>query len=227
MPPRRTRLQKCLDLLADHQGPLTGGPPADPWAAILWENVVYLTDEARRDDAFAALTRATKLQPERLLAATDAELLPISGKGKMAQDQAQKLRDCARLFLEVGDPRQLVTLPEAKAMARLQEFPGIGEPGAERLRLFAGQGAALALESNGLRTLQRLGYGEDLGDYRRSYRASQAAAAEELDDDGKARVDAYLRLRRHGQQQCRKKPLCDSCPLQNHCDARRGDGMNH
>ncbi|MBK8098424.1 MAG: hypothetical protein IPK26_15045 [Planctomycetes bacterium] len=227
MPPRRTRLQKCLELLVEHQGPLTGGPPRDPWAAILWENVVYLTDEQRRDEAFLALERATSLRPDRLLEATDDALLGICGKGKMAASQVQKLRDCARLFLEIGDPRTLVTLPESRAMTALQEFPGIGRPGAERLLLFAGHGTALALESNGLRTLQRLGYGDDLGDYGKSYRATQGAAAEELDADGKARIDAYLRLRRHGQQQCRKKPVCDSCPLQKHCDARRGDGMNH
>lgn len=224
---RRTRLQKCLELLADHQGPLIGGPPRDPWAAILWDNVVAVPDEARRDEAFAALERATGLVADRVSTATDAALLAICGKGRLAAAQVPKLRDCARLFRELGDPRGLVRLPAAKAVAALQQFPGIDQPAAERLLLFAGQGTALALDAHGLRTLQRLGYGDGEADPATGYRTTQAAAVEELDDDDAVRIDAYRRLRRHGLQQCRKKPVCDSCPIHNHCDARRGDGMNH
>ena len=45
--PRRSTLQKILKRLAETQGAIHDGPPRDPWHAILWENVVYLTDETK------------------------------------------------------------------------------------------------------------------------------------------------------------------------------------
>lgn len=223
---RATRLQKILTRLADVQGEIEDGPPRDPWHAILWENVVYLTDEARRQKAFAQLQKATALEAAMIADAPDELLLPICGQGKMAAQQVQKLRECAALFTSVGDPRDLVTLPDKAANKSLGAFPGIGLPGCHRLRLFAGEEAPPTFESNGLRTLARLGYGEEHKDYAATYKSVTAAAAEELRDDMEERIDAWLRLRRHGQQTCRRQPLCDACPVANLCPTQRGDDMH-
>jgi hypothetical protein len=42
--------------------------------------------------------------------------------------------------------------PQADAIRALKKFPAIGEPGAEKILLFAGKAPILALESNGLRS---------------------------------------------------------------------------
>ncbi|HEX6810087.1 MAG TPA: hypothetical protein VF384_00565 [Planctomycetota bacterium] len=221
--PRPRRLQKILTQLAEEQGAIDDGPPRDPWHAILWENVVYLTDEARRRKAFAQLRSATGLDAAIIAAAPDEVLLPICGKGKLAGQQVAKLRECAELFASTGDPRELVKLPEAKARKGLCAFPGIGLPGFHRLRLFARVEPCATFESNGVRSLARLHFGEEQKDYAATYRAVTAVAAEELTEDVDVRIDAWLRLRRHGQQTCRRQPLCDACPVANHCAARRGD----
>jgi endonuclease-3 len=49
--------------------------------------------------------------------------------------------------------------PKAKKL--LMRFPMIGEPGAEKILLFCGALAVLALESNGLRVLVRVGVAEE------------------------------------------------------------------
>ena len=221
--PRHSRLQKILTSLAETQGGIGDGPPRDPWQAILWENVVYLTDEARRQKAFAELRKATGLEAALIAAAPDEVLLPICGKGKMAAQQLLKLRECAELFASVGDPRDLVKLPEARARKGLRTFPGVGLPGFHRLRLFAGAEPLATFESNGLRALARLGFGEEQKDYASTYRVVTAAAAAELPEDAEVRIDAWQRLRRHGQQTCRRQPLCDACPVSNLCASRRGD----
>jgi adenine-specific DNA glycosylase len=43
----------------------------------------------------------------------------------------------------------------------LQLFPSIGKPGAEKIPLFTKTAPVVALESNGLRVLVRLGYGRE------------------------------------------------------------------
>jgi endonuclease-3 related protein len=221
--PRRSTLQKILTRLAATQGEIDDGPPRDPWHAILWDNVVYLTDEARRQQAFAQLRKATGLEAGIIAAAPDEVLLPICGKGKMAAQQVAKLRECAELFSSAGNPRSLVKLPEAEARKGLCEFPGVGLPGFHRLRLFAGTEPRATFESNGLRALARLGFGEEQKDYAATYRVVTAAVDAELPEDVEVRIDAWQRLRRHGQQTCRRQPMCDGCPVANLCAARRGD----
>ena len=54
---------------------------ASPWAQILWENCCYLADDERRARAFALLEKATRLDPERILAASDAALREVTGHG--------------------------------------------------------------------------------------------------------------------------------------------------
>ncbi|MEZ6038395.1 MAG: hypothetical protein R3F29_13005 [Planctomycetota bacterium] len=45
-----------------------------------------------------------------------------------------------------------------------------GDPGFDKLRAFAGVEAVLAVDSNGLRVLLRLGYGAEAKAYAQSYR---------------------------------------------------------
>ena len=76
----------------------------------------------------------------------------------------------------------------------------------------------LALESNGLRVLLRLGYGTEGKHYAQSYKSAQRAAQEEIEPTCEARTRAYDLLRRHGQSLCKAKaPECDACPLEPVC----------
>ena len=218
MPARPTRLERLLTVLA--RSGEADGPPRDPWNAILWENVAYLCNDAAREAAFAELQRATGLRAERIAAAKDAALLAACEHGKLALQRVAKLRECAALFESVGDPRELVKLPLAAARKTLRHFPGIGAPGAERLILFAGSAPLVALESNGLRALLRLGYGREAGNYAASYRAACAAAEQECASDVEARIALYLLARRLGQTVCRATPKCARCELALQCPSR-------
>jgi endonuclease-3 len=77
----------------------------------------------------------------------------------------------------------------------------------------------LALESNGLRVLLRLGFGEEKKSYSTTHRLVQQAAVEGLDKDYPWLIQAHLLLRRHGQELCRRsEPLCEKCPLARDCE---------
>jgi len=215
-----TRLRRVLDALRA----LYGAPAehlSDPFELILWENVAYLADDAKRAEAFALLRRETGLIPARILAAPKSLLVEVARHGILAGDRAERLREISTIVLETftGDLSAALDGPPRDAAKALRRFPSIGEPGAEKILLFARKVPHLALESNGLRTLLRLGYGTESKSYSASYRSAQAAAAAELPEDFDVRIEAHQLLRRHGQELCRRTaPICERCPVTRICD---------
>jgi endonuclease III len=118
-------------------------------------------------------------------------------------EQAERLRRCAQLAI---------------AGAPWRAYPGIGQPGAERIDLFTGARAVLALDANGLRVLTRLGYGSPVRSYATGYRQAQAAASTRLPAQVAVLQRAHQLLRRHGQAVCRRKdPACSGCALAADC----------
>ncbi|HME00298.1 MAG TPA: hypothetical protein VKM93_23565 [Terriglobia bacterium] len=132
----------------------------------------------------------------------------------------ERLRAIARIALDEfeGDLRKVVKQAPEKAKKALRLFPGIGDPGAEKILLFSRSYPALALESNGLRALVRLGFGEASKNYSTTYRSAQEAAKGQLQEDCRVLIRAHQLLRRHGQELCRRSaPSCEYCPLQGGC----------
>jgi endonuclease-3 len=197
-------------------------PPklSGPWEMILWENVAYLADDDRRQEAFQCLKKRIGTEPTQVLSASDEALLEVTRHGIMAEQFAEKLRKCAQAVLEDfdGDLRPVLMLPLPKAGKALQTFPGIGEPGAEKILVFTRTYPVLALESNGLRVLLRLGFGEEKKSYSTTYRLVQKDAGSGIDTDFSSLIQAHLLLRRHGQELCRRsEPMCEKCPLAPDC----------
>lgn len=200
-------LPDLLDRLATVGGPPGPIPAEDGWELVLRENVAYLADDATRDRCMAALRNSVGLEPAAILAASDQQLGAVVA-GPRPADRIERLRRCAELQV-VGAP--------------WHAYPGIGRPGVERIELFTGARAVLALDSNGLRVLYRLGYGELSRTYDSAYRSAQRAAAAELPADVAVLRRAHQLLRRHGQTICtRTAPGCPGCPLHDQCAAVLG-----
>jgi endonuclease III len=195
-------LAALLDLLEAAAGPADPLPSTDGWELVLAENVAYLVDDDRRRDAMRQLRQLVGIEPEQILAAPDDLLLQVV-TGMRPEARATRLRRCAELAI---------------AGAPWTRFPGIGKPGAERIELFTGTRAVLALDSNALRVLVRLGYGDSGAAYATTYRQAQARASTELAATVPARRRAHQLLRRHGQTICRRvSPACLRCALADHC----------
>ncbi len=217
----RISLPQVVERLEAHFGKQKPPKLDGPWEMILWENVAYLADDDRRQGAFQTLKRRIGTEPAQILSASDEALLEATRHGIMAEQFAEKLRKSASLVLEEfdGDLRAVLKLPVPKARKALQKFSGIGEPGAEKILLFSRTYPLLALESNGLRVLLRLGFGEEKKSYSTTYRLVQKAAGGGHDKDYPWLIEAHLLLRRHGQELCkRSKPECRKCPLAADCE---------
>ena len=217
----RIPLHQIIERLQAHYGKQKPPKLAGPWEMILWENVAYLADDDRRREAMQTLKKQVGTQPGQILSASDEALVEVTRHGILADQFATKLRKCALTALEEfdGDLRPVLKLPIAKAKKALQRFPGIGEPGAEKILLFCQTHPVLALESNGLRVLLRLGFGEEKKSYSTTYRLVQKTVEEGFHRDFPWLIQAHLLLRLHGQELCKRtKPECRKCPLAPDCE---------
>ena len=218
-------LREVVRILADHYGPPSLPPTLDPFELILWENVAYLASPPRRLEAFETLRQTIGTSPASILKAKRGALEAVTSRGILRDTFAAKLRECARIAVDecAGDVGGTIRKAPSRAKRILRSFPGIGEPGAEKILLFAGLGRDLAPESNGLRVLVRLGLVRDEGSYSRTY-ASSRQAADDLPADPRARREAHLLLREHGRTLCKRAlPRCDACPLRTRCSHARGE----
>jgi endonuclease-3 len=198
-------------------------PPSitDPLEIILWENVGYLKDDAHRAAAFEALKKRVGTKPKQLLAADLETLAEICRMGGILPElRAPRLRKIAEITLKHfgGDLRPVLKQPFQEAKKALMLFPCIGEPGAEKILMFSGAAPVLSLDSNALRVLLRMGFGEARKNYSASYRAAQEALAGQLPKKQPQLIEAHQLLRQHGKEICKaSRPLCDSCPLASDC----------
>jgi len=201
----------------------TPDPPSvtEPFEQVLWENVAYLADDAKRARAFAALRQTVGTCPQEILKAKPAQLLAVTRIGGIFPElRAKRLRQCAEIADTLLKGKLNAILGESLAQAKktLRHFPTVGEPGAEKILMFAGLYPVFGIESNGLRVLLRVGFGQEQKSYSASYRAVQSALSGQLADDCKSLIAAHQLLRRHGQELCkRSRPLCTSCPVRDSC----------
>jgi endonuclease III len=197
-------------------------PPAKgPFELILWENACYLLPDKRRAEVFEALCAEVGLQPEKILQAGQAVLLPLAQRGGMRPEtRVFRWREIARIALDQfnGDLDAVLKLPYKEAKKALKQFPNIGDPAAEKILLYSGVTGELPLESNGLRVLTRFGFGREQKSYGATYRSVQEAIASELPGGSRTLAQAHLLLREHGQTLCRRNdPDCGACPVADSC----------
>ena len=217
-----TRLERAIDTLRRVHGVVQSPIATDPFALILWEQVGYLVDDARRRKAFERLETETGLTPEGVLETSKSKLVAIAKTAGTiaANERAERMRTSALLVVEEwsGDLTTLLDLPLADAKRGLKKFPMIGDAGAERILLIARRLRALPLESNGLRVLLRLGYGHEAKSYATTYRSVQTALGSEIREDYRWLWKAHQLLRQHGQRLCKStSPRCVDCPLTSGC----------
>jgi endonuclease III len=221
VPTVRPKLREVVAALESAYGKPAPFPSRDPWELILRENASYLVDDATREKVFLSFKGSVGIAPDAILGAPHARLVEAIHEGGMRPEmRADKLLEASEIARDIGLPRLRTLAKKGGAEARktLKRFPGIGEPGADKLLLVSGSATTLAPDSNGLRVLVRLGFAKEDPSYAKTYRAAAEAVAPELPEDTDWLVSAHQLLRRHGQETCRRtEPRCDVCPLRKTC----------
>ena len=92
------------------------------------------------------------------------------------------------------------------------------DPGADRILLFGGISPVAAIPSNCPHVLVRIQLGRERENYGRTYTEAQGIVTAEVPAKLDARIRAYLLLKCHGQQVCkRNNPKCSVCPVARSC----------
>lgn len=226
------QLSGILDLLEKHYGEQAAVGPSDPYEMIVFVNCGYPATDASCTKGYGPLKAEVGTKPEQILKAPSAKLAKLTQAGGMFPElRAERLKLIARIANENfgGDLKwaleKLMTdekTPAEKRLRRvkgaLKEFPVIGEPGADKILLFSGMMPIAAVPSACPGVPQRILFGEEDKNYGRGYRAAQEAIAAEVPEKFEARQRAYLLLKKHGQEICKRtKPKCEICPISRTC----------
>ena len=186
MKPATVTFSKLVDKLQQHYGcPAPPPPSTDPLELVIWENIAYLASDKRRAEAFATLKQTIGTRPEQILAAKHSALAASGKAGILPDVSAEKLLSIAKIAFEEfdSDLRSVLKTPLPQAKKALKRFPSIGDPGAEKILLFTRSHPVMALDSNGLRVLCRVGFAEEQKGYSATYRLVQDAIHGQLPRD--------------------------------------------
>ena len=212
---------ELLDKLETFYGKQEPCWPADPFEFIVWWHCGYPASDAACNKGWDKLRVEVGIEPPNLLEATPRKLASALTPGGMVPElRALRLKEIAMLVTDAfgGDLRAVLTGPLSEARKTLKKFPGIADPGADRILLFAGIAPIAAVPSNSPHVLVRLLYGRDHDNYGASYHEAQRAIAAEVPETFDARTRAYLLLKHHGQRICKRtNPRCEECPVSSSC----------
>jgi endonuclease III len=219
--PKAGPIAHLLDNLEKFYGPQEPRGPVDPYEFIVWWHCGYPASDTTCTKGWNELKSKVGIEPASLLAASPAKLASALKPGGMVPElRAQRLKEIAMRVQDelAGDVRAALTGPLANARKILKKFPGIADPGADRILLFAGIAPVAAVPSNCPHVLVRVLDGPEDANYGANYREAQRALASEVTETLDARTRAYLLLKQHGQQLCKRThPKCDECPISSHC----------
>ncbi len=206
--------------------------PTDPYLFLVWWHCGYPASDAACSRGWEALNREVGVEPQDLLAASPAKLAQALKPGGMVPElRAMRLKQVAARVKDVfgGDLRSGLVGSLTQVRKELKKFPGVADPGADRILLFAGLAPVAAVPSNCVHVLVRLQRGQERENYGVNYREAQREIEAEISEKFDARIRAYLLLKRHGQDLCKRtKPKCEKCPVSGACaffaGQRRGAG---
>lgn len=210
-----------FDLLEAFHGPQQPRWPCDPYSFLIWWHCGYPASDAVCERGWQALQALTGIEPEQLLACSQARLAAALKAGGMVPElRALRLHQIAERVVKEfgGDLRRALGGEISAARRALKKFPGIADPGVDRILLFGHIAPLAAIPSNCPHVLVRIRAGLERENYGVNYREAQAAVQAAVPADFAAREHAYLLLKVHGQTLCKRTgPKCASCPVRSHC----------
>lgn len=217
----RSFIPDVLDGLEKFYGPQEPSFPTDPYEFLVFWYCGYPASDAACSKGWANLTRDVGIEPEKLLKAKPAKLAAALKAGGMVPElRAERLKELAMRVQDEfgGDLRSALVGPIPQARKTLKRFHSIADPGADRILLFGGLSPIAAIPSNCVHVLDRILHPTENKNYSAAYRDAQLAIAAELPETFDARTRAYLLLKIHGQETCKRtKPKCETCPVKSKC----------
>jgi endonuclease-3 len=212
---------EILDRLEALHGKQEPNFPVEPYEFLVWWHCGYPASDTACAKGWDALKRLVGIEPAKLLEAPRQKMdAALKSGGMVPELRAMRLKEVAARVQDEcgGDLRAALIKSPQKARAFLKKFPGIADPGADRILLFGGILPVAAVPSNATQVLARIQRGKERDNYGATYRETQEAIEAALPETFPQRTRAYLLVKRHGQEVCKRtNPQCWRCPVSSHC----------
>ncbi len=221
-----------LDALEKLHGSHTPSWPVDPYEFLIWWHCGYPASDATCAKGWASLKKHVGVMPEQILEARRSGLtLALTAGGLIPELRAERIRLIATAVgREFGGNllHAFRSMPTGDIRKALKRLPGIADPGADRILLFAGIATIAAVPSNATQVPVRMQRGTASGSYSRNYSDGQRLIESEVAATFEARQRAYLLLKVHGQSLCKRStPNCAACPIAQSCAFCRRGAKHH
>ena len=210
-----------LDRLEALHGKQKPNWPVEPYEFLVWWHSGYPQSDAACAKGWDALSKQVGIEPDKLLAAPREQMdIALKSGGMVPELRSMRLKEIAARVQDEfgGDLRAALAKSPQKARGILKKFPGIADPGADRILLFGGILPLAAVPSNSPQVLVRILRGKERENYGVNYREAQQAIKAAVPEEFAPRRRAYLLLKLHGQEICKRtSPQCTRCPLSANC----------
>jgi endonuclease III len=214
-------VSELLDRLESFYGTQEAHWPTDPYLFLIWWHCGYPASDQACAKGWDSLRREIGVEPDQILGAPTPVLSAAVKPGGMVPElRAMRLKEIAARVKDQlgGDLRTALVGPAATVRRELKKFPGIADPGVDRILLFGRIAPVAAVPSNCPQVLVRIQHGRERESYAVNYREAQQAIEAEVPEKFDARSRAYLLLKHHGQTICKRaKPKCPECPVSLSC----------
>ena len=192
-------------------GPQHWWPADSPWEVIVGAILTQSAAWGNVEKAIANLKAAGALSPAGIQSASQEELAHLVYPSGYYNAKARKLKAFAGRLHEGyhGRLEELFALDLAPLRAELLSIHGVGPETADSIILYAAGKPSFVIDAYTRRIACRIGLAETSA----SYLELQALFASHLPADAPLFNEFHALLVRLAKNACRKRPLCQQCPL--------------
>ena len=214
-PGAQRKAETIYTLLMERYGHPDWRPDFAPMDELILTILSANTSDVNSGRAFKRL-KATYPDWQAVLDAPLEELTEVIRPAGLGPTKAPRIQAALRRVLDergAFDITCLTDLPVEEGLAWLTQFEGVGHKTASIVLLFCFGKPAFPVDTHVQRVTQRLGLAGPKDDPAKIKALWESLAPAEWF------YPLHLNLIRHGRQVCHaRKPACEVCPLQPHCD---------
>ncbi len=214
---RKDLLLEIYRTLLKTSGPQNRFPADPPFEVVLGAILTQNTSWSNVDATLANLRQYGLLRLDRITGLDARELAPLLRPSGFYRQKAQKIKAfCDHVATKWnGSLEEFLSLETEALRCELLTIRGIGRETADSIVLYAAGKPSFVVDAHTWRIFSRHAWVEEsiLYDDLREY------FLEALEPDVELFQEFHAQLVRIGQSYCRRKPLCESCPLNVFFDA--------
>jgi len=205
------RLKEMFDLLLDHFGPQHWWPGETVMEIMTGAILTQNTNWKNVEKAIGNLKKENLLSVEALRAISLTSLAEKIRPAGYFNVKAGRLKNLIDFIVKRynGDLASLLTEETMELREGLLSVKGVGPETADSIVLYAAQRPVFVIDTYTHRILNR----HELADDQATYYNLQELFMDNLPEDVKLFNDFHALIVMTGKEYCRRKPLCESCPL--------------